>query len=55
MVRIQWATALHNSHKDAEARAVLERALLETNPDAADRKRIHDMIADWKRTLVNVD
>ena len=55
VVRIQWATALHNSRKNAEAVAVLERALVETSPDAADRKRIRDMLADWKRMQVNVD
>jgi hypothetical protein len=55
VVRIQWAEALHNSHNSAEAVAVLERALVETNPDAADRKRIREMIADWKRMQVSVD
>jgi hypothetical protein len=55
VVRIQWAEALYNSHKNAEAVAVLERALVETNPDAADRKRIREMIADWKRMQVSVD
>jgi protein O-mannosyl-transferase len=51
VVRFQWATALHHQRRDSEAVAVLERALLETNPDDADRSRIHAAIAEWKRAL----
>jgi protein O-mannosyl-transferase len=48
VVRIQWATSLHNDKKKVEALAALERALVETRPDAADRERMLATIAEWK-------
>lgn len=49
VVRFQWATALHHQRRDPEAVAVLERALVETNPDDADRHRILAAISEWTR------
>lgn len=51
VVRIQWAFALYNAHQSAEAVAVLERTLIETRPDAADRERIQSTVRDWRHDL----
>jgi len=55
VVRLQWATSLHNSQNNAAAVAVLEQALVETHPDQADRQRIEAAIADWKHSPAIVE
>ncbi len=49
VVRFQWATALHNSRKTSQAVAALERALVDTHPDDADRERIRGAIDKWRQ------
>ncbi|MHC4876094.1 MAG: hypothetical protein ACYTGL_06315 [Planctomycetota bacterium] len=47
VVRIQYAMMLHNSGRDADAVDVLQRTLVELQPDDLDRERIRDKIAEW--------
>jgi thioredoxin-like negative regulator of GroEL len=47
VVRIQWAYALHDAGRKAEAIAMLQTTLVETNPDEADRKRILRRLDEW--------
>lgn len=53
VVRIQWAQSLYGAHHPSEALAVLQRTLLDTRPDEADRERIQATITDWSRARVN--
>ncbi len=53
VVRIQWAQSLYAAHHPGEALAVLQRTLVETRPDEADRERIQATIIDWSRPHVN--
>ncbi|MCH7988068.1 MAG: hypothetical protein IID46_02835 [Planctomycetes bacterium] len=49
VVQIQRASALERKGDTDQAVAVLKSALLNSNPDAADRKRIFKKLADWQR------
>ncbi|MGE3316291.1 MAG: hypothetical protein AB7O26_14335 [Planctomycetaceae bacterium] len=49
VVRIQWAYALHDAGREAEAIAMLEETLVKTKPDEADRKRILRKLDEWGR------
>jgi len=53
VVRIQWAQSLYAAHHPGEALAVLQRSLVETRPDEADRERIQAAIRNWSRPRVN--
>ena len=53
VVRIQWAQSLYSAHHPGEALAVLQRTLVDTRPDEADRERIQATITDWTRARVN--
>ena len=49
VVQLQRASAFQRKGDKQQAVALLESALLNTNPDAADRKRIFKKLADWQR------
>jgi len=47
VVQIQWAGALHDADRTADALSVLKRTLQTGQPDAADRERIERKITAW--------
>lgn len=51
LVRIQKALTLHDSGQRREGIRELQRALLKTEPDELDRKRIRTMIKEWAEEL----
>lgn len=53
VVRIQMAFTQHDLGNQREAVRTLQRALLKTNPDALDRKRIVTTIRQWSAELNN--
>lgn len=53
LVRFQYATMLHNSGHKADAIAVLQSAVDELNPDAADEERFRKRIHEWTGSAVD--
>lgn len=53
VVRIQMAFTLHDMGQRREAIRVLQRALLQTEPDELDRKRITGLITEWDSEIRN--
>lgn len=51
VVRIQMAYTLHDQGQSREAVRTLQRALLETEPDQLDRKRMVTAIREWSHEL----
>ncbi len=50
-VRMQWALTHHDSGRTRQAVRILQQALIETQPDAADRRRMETAVTQWTAEL----